>query len=350
MKIDGTKGLSINVIPTKELGMLFKNVKVGDTISAFITKHEGNRAVLDIGGRVITAEFTNGVPDKNNIDLVLTSKTPERIQFSLIDSKGQEQIFKLLSNFSILHDNDAMKTSLQNLAKFINNTNVSFIDINLFFMGIKRDREKMPGIHALLNKLLQKGVPFQALLNINYLINSRLNPLLFLSYQYMLNFIGRRTVNLNDSLNDSLKESIVSLLGVIREDDSDFSSMFKIFFDQNADSKKYGTMAFPEDETFTDIEYIIGEESVFLKLNLSAAGTLEVLIKKMKDVILIHFLSEKDNLIDFMQDNVNILTNMLNQNDIKKYNVAYYNSKKIVDKLKIWSLDFYTKSEFNAKA
>ncbi|MCL1865478.1 MAG: hypothetical protein FWF73_06685 [Spirochaetes bacterium] len=349
MKIDGIKNLSINVISTKELGNIFKNLNVGDTISAFILKNEGNRAALEIGGKTITAEFTNGVPNKNNIDLILTSKTTERIQFSLIESKGSDYIFKLLSNFSILHEND-IKTSLQNLAKFINSANVSFIDINLLLMGIKKEKEKERDLPALLNRLLQKGVTFQTLLNLNYLIYSRLNPLLFFSYQYMLSLTGKKASDFNESFNDNFKESIEDLLKVIQEDDSDFESMFKIFFDQNIDSKIYGKSAFPENETFTDIEYLIGEKSVFLKLNFSVIGTLEVLIQNRKGAVSIHFLSEKDNLIDFMKENDNILKNMLNQNDIKKYNIAYYNSKKIVDKLKIWSLDFYTKSEFNVKA
>ena len=356
MKIDTSKGLSISAVSTKEFGSLFKNIKVGDTISAFIIKNEGNRATLEIGGKTITAEFTNGVPNKNNINLVLTAKTPERIQFSLIDSKGSEQMFKLLSNFSILNDNDTNRISLPNLAKFINSANAGFMDINLFLMGIKREKEKERDLPALFNRLLQKGVTLQALSDINLLIYSRLNPLLLFAYQYMLNLLGKRAFNFNDNLHPSaaekysLKESIEDLLKVIQEDDSDFTSMLKIFFDENSDSKNYGKFIFLDDETFTDSEYLIKEDSVFLKLNFSAIGPLEVLIKYRKESILIHFLSEKDNLIDFMKENDSILNNMLNVSGVKKYNIVYYNSKKILDKLKVWSLDFYTKSEFNIKA
>ena len=348
MKIDGIKDLSISVISTKELGSLFKNVKVGDIISAFIIKNEGNRATLEIGGKTITAEFTGGVPGRNNIDLILTVKTPERIQFSLIEGKGSEHIFKLLSNFSVLHDNNT-GISLQNLAKFINSANVGFLDINLFLMGIKREKDKDRDLTALLNKLLQKGVNFQTLSDINFLIYSRLNPLLFFLYQYMLNLPGKIPLPAQ-AAGHSLKESIEDLLKVIQEDDSDFYSMFKIFFDENFTSKIYGKSAFPDDETFTDIEYLIGEDSVFLKLNFSVIGPLEVLIKYREEAVRIHFLTEKDEVIDFMKENDNILTSMLNKSDIKKYNIVYYNSKKILDKLKIWSLDFYTKSEFNIKA
>jgi len=348
VKIDGIKGISVNVISTKELGSLFKNINVGDAIPALIIKNEGNRAVLDIGGKTITAEFTHGVPNKNNIDLILTSKTAERIQFSLVENKGSDHIFKLLSNFSILHDNDP-KISLQNLAKFISNTNISFIDINLFLMGIKRDRERDRDLPALLNRLLQKGVNFQTLLNVNYLIYSRLNPLLFFSYQYMLNLIGKKVFDFNERFNDDFQESIIDLLRAIKEDD-DFDLMVKNFFDENIKSKIYGKYAFPEDEAFIDFEYLIGEDSVFFRLNFSVIGPLEVLIKDQKKNISIHFLSEKDDLINFMIENDNLLKSMLNKSDIKKYSIAYFNSKKIVDKLKIWSLDSYTKSEFNVKA
>jgi hypothetical protein len=350
VKIDGIKGLSIDVISTKELGTLFKNLKVGDTISASIIKNEGNRAALEIGGKTITAEFTNGVPNKNNIDLILTSKTNERIQFSLIDNKGSEHIFKLLANFSMQHDNDITRASLQNLAKFINSANVNFFEINLFLMGIKKDKERERDIPALFNKLLQRGVTFKPLLNINSLIYSRLNPLLFFSYQYILSFIEKKLFDFNEGSYDNLKESIEELLKVIREDDSDFSSMLRILFNESIkESKIYGRSAFPEDETFTDAEYLIGEESVFLRLNFSVIGALEVLIQNQKGVISINFLSENDDLIDFMKENDNLLKSILNRNNVKKCNIGYFNSKKIVDKLKIWGLDFYTKSEFNVK-
>jgi len=348
VKIDGIKNLSINVISTKELGGLFKNINVGETIPASIIKNEGNRAVLEIGGKTITAEFTHGVPNKNNIDLILTHKTAERIQFSLAENKSSDQIFKLLSNFSIAHDNE--KISLQNLAKFINNTNPGFIDINLFLMGIRRDRERDRDLPALFNRLLQKGATLQALSDINYLIYSRLNPLIFFSYQYLLNLMGKKVFDFNERSLDNFRESIEDLLNAIKEDDSDFNSMLKIFFDENNQSKIYGKYAFPEDETFIDFEYLIGEDSVFFKLNFSATGPLDVMIKDLKKNILIHFLSEKDDLIDFMKENNNLLKSMLDQNDIKKYTIAYFNSKKILDKLKVWGLDFYTKSEFNVKA
>jgi hypothetical protein len=211
-------------------------------------------------------------------------------------------------------------------------------------MGIKREKER--DLPALFNRLLKKGVTFQTLSDFNFLIYSRLNPLLFFSYQYMLNLLGKKVFDFNESF----KESIEDLLKVIQEDDSDLDSVFKIFFDESIESKKYGKLVFPDDETFIDFEYIIGEDSVFFELKFSVIGALGVLIKHQKGVILIYFLSEMDNLIDFMKENDTVLKNMLNQSDIKKYNIAYFNSKKIVDKLKIWGIDFYTKSEFNIKA
>jgi hypothetical protein len=165
----------------------------------------------------------------------------------------------------------------------------------------------------------------------------------------MLNFIGKKVSDFNEGFQDDLKESLKELLKVIQEDDSDFSSMLKIFFDEHMKDKIYGKSAFPEDETFIDFEYLIGEEAVFLKLNFTVIGALEVLIQSQKGAILINFLSGNDDLIDFMKENDNVLKSMLNRNDIKKFNIGYFNSKKIVDKLKIWSLDFYTKSEFNVR-
>ena len=93
MKITGSSGISVNIPAVRELGSLLKNINPGDLISATVIRSEGNRAFLEIGGKIISAEFTNGIPRDKVIDLVLTAKSPEKIQFALKDDDGSREDF-----------------------------------------------------------------------------------------------------------------------------------------------------------------------------------------------------------------------------------------------------------------
>ena len=349
MKITGNHGISVNISSAGELGALFKNINPGDSVSASVIRSEGNKAQLEIGGRIISAEFTNGVPGEKIIELVLTSKSLEKIQFELKDSETSGKLFRFLSPFSIMQEDEIKKSSLQNLARFINNSKPDLLEINLFLLGLKRDERKEKTGPAFFNHLLQKGIPFHVLADIATLVYSKYNPAVFSAYQYMLSLTGKKTVNFKKEDKSSLHESIDVFSGFMKDDDLDFSLMLELLSDENKNSGIYGEMAFPEDEGFSGMEYVVKPESVFLKFDFSAVGTLCVFIKAEKGEFVINFLSLKDEALLLIKENEGILKKMLEQRGIKKSIIGYFDSKKIVDKLELWSLDFYTKSGFNVK-
>jgi hypothetical protein len=349
MKITGNQGVSVNISAGRELGSLLKNINPGDLISASVLRSEGNKAMLEIGGRIITAEFTNGVPKDKIIDLVLTAKSSEKIQFALKENETSDRIFKLLSPFSLTPEDEIKKNSLQNLARFINTVKPDLIDINLFLMGLKKDRQKEKNDSSFFNHLLKKGIPFQTLIDIGSLIYSKYNPVLFMFYQYMLAAAGKKAFHSQKEDMASFEKAMEDFCRILKGDDSDFSVMLDLIFDEYKNRELYGELAFPEEENFSGIEFILKEDSVFLKFDLSSIGGLGIFIKSAKELVLINFLSGKEEALLFLKESEGILKEMLEQNGIKKSVVGYFDSKKIVDKLELWSLDFYTKSDFNVK-
>lgn len=349
MKITGNTGISVNIPAARELGSLFKNIIPGDVVSASIIKSEGSRAYLDIGGKVISAEFTNGIPGDKTIELVLTAKSSEKIQFTLKDETTADKILKFLFPFSVLHDDELKKSPLQNFARFVNSSRPDLLDLNLFLLGFKKDQRKEKNNSSLFNKLLQKGVPFQTLIDLSSMIYSKYNPVLFMSYQYMLAMTGKKTFLSKKEDLSYYEKSIEQFCDVLKEDDSDFSLMLELVFDDYKNSKVYGEISYPDDGIFSGFEYVINSDSVFLKFELSSIGDLGVLVKSEKEQILINFLSGKEEALQFIRDNEKELKKMLEKNGIKKSIIGYFDSEKIVDKIKLWSLDFYTKSGFNVK-
>jgi len=349
MKISGNQGISVNISAVRELGSLLKNINPGDSVSAFLIRSEGNKALIEIGGKTINAEFTNGVPRDKNIELILTAKSAERIQFALKENETADKLTGFLSPFSMMHEDEVKKSSLQNLARFINTSKPDLMEINLFLLGLKKDGQKEKKGSSFFNHLLLKGVPFQTLVDLSYLIYSKYNPVLFLSYQYMLSLSGRKPLNSGKENPASFDDAMEDLCTILKEDDSDFSIMLEMIFDDHKSSEIYGDFVFPDDESFTGMEYILKEDSIFLKFDLSSAGVLGVFVKSDKEKVLINFLSGKEEFLSFMKENEGILKQMLEQNGVKKSVIGYFDSKKIVDKLELWSLDFYTKSEFNVK-
>ncbi len=349
MKITGNSGISVNISQVKEIGSLLKNINPGDSISASVIRSEGNKALLDIGGRIITAEFTKGVPLDKNIDLVLTVKTTDRIQFALKENEPADKVFRFISSFSMSGEDDIKKSSLQNFARFINTARPDLTDINMFLLGLKRDEKKEKSGAAFFNSLLQKGVPFQTLIDLSYLIYSKYNPVLFMAYQYILNAAGKKTLHTEEDDSSSFEDALDEFCDILKKDDADFSLMLDLIFDEHKDSEIYGEMAFPEEDAFSRIEYIVKEDSVFLKFDLSSAGELCVFLKSDNERILINFLSGKEEILLFLKENEGLLKTLLGESGVKKSVIGYFDSKKIVDKIELWSLDYYTKSEFNVK-
>jgi len=349
MKITGNSGISVNISQVRELGSLFKNINPGDLISASVIRSEGNKALLEIGGRIISAEFTNGVPREKIIDLELTAKSQEKLQFALKGNETGNKIFNFLSHFSIMQEDDIQKSSLQNLARFINTAKPDLTEINLFLLGLKKDDRKEKNGASFFNNLLQKGVPLQTLIDLSYLIYSRYNPVLFMSYQYMLSMTGKKPLQSKNEDQKSFEEEIDNFCGILKDDDRDFYIMLDLIFDEDVNSEIYGELAFPEDGHFSQIEYIMRGNSIFLKFELSSVGNISAFIRSGEELVLINFLSPKEEVLQFLEENESILKRMLEQNGVKKSVIGYFDSKKIVDKIDLWSLDFYTKSKFNVK-
>jgi len=349
MKITGNHGISVNISTVRELGSLLKNINPGDSISANVIRSEGNKALLDLGGHVITAEFTNGVPREKTIELVLTSKNSEMVQFSLKENDPADKLFRFLSPFLLIHEDEVKQNSLQNLARFISTGKPDLSDINLFLLGLKRDERKDKNISSLFNRLLLKGVPFQTLVDLSYIVYSKYNPVLFAAYQHMLNIAGRKPLHAQRESMSSFEDAAEFLCSIVKEDDTDFYLMLDLIFDEDKNREIYGELAFPDEDTFSRIEYILKENSIFLKLELSAAGQLGVFVKSEKEAVTINFLSGKDDFLVYIKEREDSLKEMLGDNGIKKSIIGYFDSKKIVDKLELWSLDFYTKSGFNIK-
>ena len=73
MKID--KSNTIRIANRISSLNIFKNIKKGSEVSARVAKRiDDKKAVLEIAGRRVKAEFTGGVPDKNRLYLVLKEK------------------------------------------------------------------------------------------------------------------------------------------------------------------------------------------------------------------------------------------------------------------------------------
>jgi hypothetical protein len=350
MKITGNQGLFINISAGRESISLLKNVNPGDLISAAVIHREGHKALLEIGGKVITAEFTNGVPQDKIINLILTAKSSEKIVFTLKENETADKVFKHLSIFSMQPEEEFKKISLQNFARYINTGRSDLMDINLFLLGLKKDRGKEKKDVNLFRNLLQKGIPHQTLIDLSYILYSRYNPVLFQAYQFLLNITGKNSTLFKKNDPDSIKEAIDTVCEYLEDDTLDFSVMFDLLFDDHENNNLYGGIALPDNENFSNLEYVLLNNSIFLKFELSSTGIMEVFIRSDKESVLINFLSEKDDVIQFIEENEVVLKNMLEQKGIKKSIIGYYNTKKVVDKINLWCLNFYTKSKFNVKA
>ena len=72
-------------------------------------------------------------------------------------------------------------------------------------------------------------------------------------------------------------------------------------------------------------------------------------VRNDQNYTFVSIFSDNEDIISFLMERRDILKRNLELVNVKKPVIAYYNSKKMIDKLDIWRTDFYIKRDFDVK-
>lgn len=346
MKVgDSGKVLSVNLKSNRGISDVVKNLKIGQAVSARIISSQGDRAVLDINGKRLRADFINGVPDKKIIQLILTDKSALNVVFKLADADSIDSFSKIFSSLTLFSNFEIENLSLHSLMKFINSLAPDIFELNLFLLGLKKEDKKQSGQERFFKMLLEKGLFLSSIRYISYVLSAN-TPLVFISY--FINTLGWKKKNADKEKLDEDAEK--EFLKILEQGENEIIECAIDVFGKGAwDNPVYSNAFIPYGEDFIEFDYIYYNNSFLCTIDLTFLGQIDIMIRDYNKVAEISFFSVNDETELYLNKEKNDLINLLELNNIKNAIIQVYNRKKMVDKLSLLAADFYTKSGFDVK-
>lgn len=346
MKISDLHLQSITVKHGKVSQDLFSDLRPGDKITAKITGREGNTALLEFRGRSISADFIAGVPQGSTVDLILSEKTPDRIAFTIAGKAPSDEFVKLLLSMSLLSRSGLEDIPVHNLMKFLGNGKIDLFTLNLFLAGIKKDSKEGKSATGIFNSLLKRGIPFGILEDLSYILAGRGGAALVSAYY---SAAGASTRDHRRPRLDNIEEKIDDICKALGEDGDSFTAIIDLIACGYDGERVYGEIPFPDGESFSRLRYLFHGGAYLFDMEFSSLGRITSSIRNDQNYTFVSIFSDNEDIISFLMERRDILKRNLELVNVKKPVIAYYNSKKMIDKLDIWRTDFYIKREFDVK-
>ncbi|HDP81333.1 MAG TPA: hypothetical protein ENN21_10880 [Spirochaetes bacterium] len=276
---------------------VFSRAGAGDRFRAKIVERPGgNRAVLDVNGSRISAEFLKGVPAGRYITLVLSRATGNALYFKIQESPGPGA-GGLLGRFTLL-DAAGLKLPAMGTGLFGQTGAPSGIfELNqLLLRQCGYDFGGRSSLAAVLNRLRPAGIKLENLEVFSYLFwNIRGINLDYL--MTLVNTFGQKERNSAGKRKETpVKTAVKELIEGLTEDIEKLSAagrdeaewalneLLIMAGAANSEAREgvvYGSFPWFDGEDFRDAELIAAEDSLLVRVVYSALGRITVLAREL---------------------------------------------------------------------
>ncbi len=344
IKIDGR---------TRDSGPL-RALEKGSEVTARILERMGPRkAVLDIYGRRVNAEFLKGVPSAATVLLRLEDVTHTSFIFNLVEPAGTEEIIEQIARATIFDLRIFGKNFFHESGRLLPNRLFGIFELNAFYLSLIMKKEKKDlGIAKFLNKLLKQGLGKDALLELSILLSGANNGIVFVLP--LLAKLGLDRMGLHEWPRRQAKDwrksvdQIVAQLGKIDDKDEQLSVVQQLIWYLSdasvaASGWEFGEIAFFDDETFHPLRYMGSEKSWIFSVEFSSIGRIDILIKDLKSGCHVSIFCARDDIVTALQESGAELEKDLNEIKPPVF-INYYNMPKALNKI----VEIYSRYSVNS--
>jgi len=181
------------------------------------------------------------------------------------------------------------------------------------------------------------------------LLSLFLNPALYYLYELSLLYGNKSTIykEVRGFLKDEHrnKELMEELLNDCKDEPEIFKEVMAAICGRDLLA---GKMPFFYGEEFLWINFLQDDNSCFFSFNFSAIGEVSTIIKSFNNETIISIFADEE-VKCFMEQKKNILRNNLKQMSAGNVSIAFYNSKKFIDKIAVLCNNLYSLREFDIK-
>ena len=322
------------------LKILQQNSKLSVKITKIISQ---NHAILDIGGKKLKAEFRQGVPDSNKLQLVLQRRVNNTYYFKISGLKDHYSIEEILK-FTVLNIKDIDSLKLYELKAELKNIHSIFaLNIAILKLSGFTNKNNSEKIADLFNMLLSKGIKYDSLILLSQLISGKNMPAL-----QLFNILSKIFPGFNKNLTvketfcfnkKNIIETIDDFLNSINKNLAEKDSIeavrniIDLMIFQNQNDTQQGDIIFFDNNEFKECKYIINGNSIFLSLNLTCLGEIDIIIKDDNSNYIIAFCCDEKEACDFLEKNVSELHSAIKRYNKKYVHIFFHNRAQVIEKV-----------------
>jgi len=341
---------------------VFSRAGAGDRFRAKIVERPGgNRAVLDVYGSRISAEFLKGVPAGRYITLVLSRVTGNALYFTIQESSGPEA-GGLLGRYTLLEAAE-LKLPAMGTGLFGERGAPSGIfELNqLLLMQCGYDFGGRSSLAAVLNRLRLAGIKMENLEVFSYLFwNIRginldyLMALVDTFGQKERNSAGKRKetpVKTAKQLIEGLTEDIEKL-SAARRDEAEWAlnELLTMAGAANSEARKGlvgGTFPWFDGYDFRDAELIAAEDSLLVRVVYSALGRITVLARELPREADVGIFCENSVSLNYLREDMEELRATLSSGMVMNVELNVFLEGLILEKIIESVKELFTRGGFS---
>ncbi len=320
MKIDRISTLKIT--GNRAIKSALEAIPKGGKVEARVVERlDGGKAVIDIAGKRVTAEFLKGIPASKRFELVLEMKRGNQFHFRLAGGERAGELFKALDTF-FLGGTERLKARLPELKSY--REVGGLYALNRALAGLRGSAMPEP-LAAFLNILMNFGIKKEKLILFSYFLGRRRgihSERLFQGISLLLGGEGftREIEGLFMGGGQAVEEWVDGFLGELRGRSMDEDARRYL---QEALEMQYGDIKdkvsgieeyeapFFDDGVFKSMKVMSEGESLICTATLSALGRIEVFGRERGGHISVSILCEEDKSVEILKRDLHNLQEAL---------------------------------------
>ncbi len=325
----------INIQSKHENRKFPADIEDGKIYSAKIIERSGKfSGILEISGKRLSAEFTQGLPRENILNLKAEIAENGRTTFKIVETLNQETLKNAIRPFTILSPSE-IDAKLFDISRILSKNINSLFELNAQLIGTP-DLLKKIRMKNLAEKLLNKGISRENVQTL-FTVMSGTNSL-----KLILSVLGRIN-NKTDSkpVKQEVKENIrLEIDSIISQITSNFENpddiikeIMDLLIKSSDQNNKHSYSIFIDDnDNLMEYEYILNSSSFILNAEFSVLGKITVIIQDSRKMLYISIITESNDAENIINEDLNILKKSLARKDIKS-SINTANNKNVLDNL-----------------
>jgi hypothetical protein len=292
--------------------------------------------IIEISGKRLSAEFTQGLPRENILNLKAEISANGRITFKIVENLNQESLKNTVAPFTVLSAGE-LEGKLFDISRLLSKNINSLFELNAHLIG-NGIFNKKNRIKNLAEKLIHKGISRESVQNLITVISgtNALKP--YLSILSLISGKTGRSSSKHEQV-EKIKSEIDSIITQINEKfenpDEIINEILDILQQETCSDpdKKYSYSLFIDNnDNLKDYEYIQNGKNMIISADFSLLGKITIIIHDSGNILHISIIAETSDAENLIMDDIKSLKNSLAHKGIK-CGIITAISKNVLDKL-----------------